>query len=141
MKLKAISIGAALVALLALPSAALAAWGQVTGNVNLRTGPGTSYQRILTLPAGARVWVGGSLNGWYHVRFNGTEGYVSSSYIATAVMMPPRFVRPAPARNGLRMKPWWDDRYHAWYDGRRWYRNGIWYNSPQGLSFGFTFGN
>jgi uncharacterized protein YraI len=141
MKLKALSVGAALVALLALPSAALAAWGQVTGNVNLRSGPGTGYHRILTLPAGARVWVGGTLNGWYHVRFNGTEGYVSSSYVATAVMMPPRFVRPAPPRSGFWKKPWWDDRYHAWYDGRRWYRNGIWYNSPQGFSFGFTFGN
>ncbi len=139
MKLKALSIAAALAAVVALPSAALAAWGQVTGNVNMRTGPGVNYQRITTLPAGARVWVGGSVNGWYHVSYNGRDGYASGNYIATRGTRGPVMHRPPPPRSGYFHKPWWDNRHNAWYDGRRWYRNGIWYNSPNGFSFGFSF--
>ena len=42
MKLRALAIGAVTAAFLAIPTIAMAAWGQVTGNVNLRTGPSTS---------------------------------------------------------------------------------------------------
>ena len=47
---------------------------------------------------------------------------------------------PPPPRYGYWHQPRWDDHYHAWYDGRRWYRNGVWYNSPGGIYFGFSFG-
>jgi hypothetical protein len=51
---------------------------------------------------------------------------------------PPIFMGPAPM-HGYWHKPYWDNRYGAWYDGRRWYRNGVWYNTPN-FSFGFSFG-
>ena len=147
MKLRNLIIGAATAALLAVPTMAMAAWGHVTGNVNLRTGPGTNYARITTLPAGASVFVNGAAgNGWVNVRYGNVTGYVSGNYVTTNVVrprpVPPRrgFFRPPPPRHGYWRKPYWDNRHNAWYDGRRWYRNGVWYNDPSGFSFGFQFG-
>jgi uncharacterized protein YraI len=147
MKLRALAIGAITAAFLAVPTIAMAAWGQVTGNVNLRTGPSTSYAKITTMPAGARVFVNGSAgNGWLSVRYGNVSGYVSGSYVATgyANNPPPRprpgYFRPAPPRFGYWHRPYWDNRHHAWYDGRRWYHNGVWYNDPSGFSLGFSFG-
>ena len=162
MKLKAIVLGAATVAALAIPTVALADWGQITGSVNLRAGPGTGYQRLTTLPAGARIWVNGSAgNGWVSVTYNGNGGYVSGSYVATGYAnnyqrppmahayynrppMSPQFGvfighPPAPTY-GYQRRPWWDDQRQAWYDGHRWYRNGAWYDQPTGFTFGFNFG-
>lgn len=163
MKLKAMVMGAATAALFAIPTVALADWGQVTGDVNLRAGPGTGYQRITTLPGGARIWVNGAAgNGWVSVTFNGLPGYVSGSYVAYgnayiaprpyyAPPPPPPYYtpgpqvgifvgRPPPPTYGYWRKPWWDDRYDAWYDGRRWYRDGDWYEEPSGFSFGINIG-
>lgn len=148
MKLRALAIGAVTAAFLAIPTIAMAAWGQVTGNVNLRTGPSVQYSRILTLPAGASVWVNGPAgNGWLNVRYGNWTGYVSGNYVAGVyagprppVYRPPVYPLPPPPRYGYWHQPRWDDHYHAWYDGRRWYRNGVWYNSPGGIYFGFSFG-
>ncbi len=163
MKIRTALIGAATAALVAIPAIAQAAWGVTTGSVNMRTGPGTSHARITTLPAGAQVFVGGNVGGWYQVTYNGRNGFVSSNYISTAGVRhqpapgwtqgpPPRRGmwnnqgprwagnRPPPPRSGFYRNPWWDARHGAWYDGRRWYHNGAWYNSPNGFSFGFSFG-
>ncbi len=147
MKLKALVIGATTVALLAIPAVANAAWGQLTGSVNLRTGPSTGYARITTLPAGARVWINGSAgNGWVSVQYGNWSGFVSGRYVAgariavPAPMPPPVMHRPPPPHYGYWHQPRWDDRYHAWYDGHRWYRNGVWLSGP-GLHFGVTIGN
>jgi hypothetical protein len=59
---------------------------------------------------------------------------------ARLAVVAPRFVRPLPPRYGYMQRPWWDNRNHAWYDGRRWYFNGRWYDRPSGFSFGFGFG-
>ena len=163
MKLKAIVIGIATAAALAIPTVALADWGQVTGSVNLRTGPGANYHRITTLPAGARIWVNGSAgNGWVSVTWNNNAGFVSGKYVATGYannyhrppMTQPYYYNhrpmgsqfslfighpPAPTY-GYWRKPWWDQNRQAWYDGHRWYHNGVWYNDPSGFSFGFNFG-
>jgi hypothetical protein len=139
---------------MALPNVAQAAWGQATGNVNMRTCASVQCAKITTVPAGAQVWVDGSQNGWYQVNFNGRQGFVSGNYIAVANIGPgprgpnwnrgPRWARGdwrgPPPRSGYWRNPWWDNRHQAWYDGRRWYRNGIWYNDPSGFSFGFSFG-
>ena len=117
----------------------------------MRTCPSTQCARIGTVPAGAQVWVGGMQGGWYQVNFNGRDGFVSGRYIATNFAdRGPRYDRRGPRwannwrgpppRSGFYRNPWWDNRYGAWYDGRRWYRNGIWYNDPSGFSFGFSFG-
>ena len=53
------------------------------GNVlNVRTGPGTSYSRITTIPNGTIVMLRSTENGWSRVLYNGTKlGYVSSQYL------------------------------------------------------------
>lgn len=157
MRLRALALGAVAATMVAVPTIANAAWGQATGSVNMRTCASVQCAKITTVPAGARVWVEGALGSWYQVNFNGRQGFVSGNYIATANLNPgPRFGnrgpgwnrgpnwnqgwRGQPPRSGYWRNPWWDDRYQAWYDGRRWYRNGIWYNDPSGFSFGFSFG-
>ena len=87
--------GAIAVGVLA-PVAAQAAY--VTGSVNLRTGPGTQYARILTIPAGANVSVAGC-SSWCSVNYAGTRGYVSASYVAGGRAGPgprPMMHRPPP---------------------------------------------
>ena len=135
------------IALLAATSTfAAAAPGQAIGAVNLRTGPSTAYPVITTIPAGARVDVR-NCAGWCSVRFGGVSGYASASYIATGAYRPaprvyappPGSYRPPPPRSGYYKRPYWDTRYGAWYDGRRWYANGRWYDRPSGFSFGFGF--
>lgn len=160
MRLRTFALGAVTASMVAIPAIAHAAWGTATGNVNMRTCPSTQCARIGTVPAGAQVWVGGAQGGWYQVNFNGAQGFVSGNYIATNVAMrPPPAYGPGPGfrgpqfggpqygnwrgpppRSGYWRNPWWDNRYQAWHDGRRWYRNGIWYNDPSGFSFGFSFG-
>jgi uncharacterized protein YraI len=54
--LRAAAIAASGAVLLAIATVgAAAAPGVATGSVNLRTGPGTGYARIATIPPGARV--------------------------------------------------------------------------------------
>ena len=62
---------------------AYAETGKVTGSdVNLRSGPGTGYRVVDTLPAGATVTVTDQSNGkWYAVSYNGKSGYMSANYI------------------------------------------------------------
>jgi uncharacterized protein YraI len=145
MKTKTLALGALAAAMMAVPAIAQAAWGVTTGTVNMRADAYVGAPKITTLPANARVWVDGQKNGWFRVTYAGSTGFVSGSYVATGVAMGPRpmvrpMVRPMAPRFGYYQKPWWDNRHQAWYDGRRWYRNGIWYNDPSGFSFGFNFG-
>jgi uncharacterized protein YraI len=66
-------------AALAIPAAAEAAY--TASSVNLRTGPGTNYGIIVTLPAGTYVAVGSCQYGWCSVSTNGYNGWIASSYI------------------------------------------------------------
>jgi hypothetical protein len=140
MTLKATLIAGAMAAGILAPVAAEAAY--VTGNVNLRTGPDTSYPSITTIPAGSQISVGGC-SSWCSVNYRGIRGYVSASYVSGGAIgprPPAMFHRPPPPSWGYYKKPWWDSKRNAWYDGRRWYFNGRWYNQPSGawLSFGFS---
>ncbi len=83
MRTKTIAAGAALLFGISLSSLAHAANAYATGNVNMRTGPGTEYGRIATVPAGAGVTIHGCLRGysWCDVRFAGRRGWVSSNYL------------------------------------------------------------
>jgi uncharacterized protein YraI len=137
MTLKTTLIAGAIAAGVLAPVAAEAAY--VTGSVNLRTGPGTQYARITTIPAGARVNVSGC-SSWCAVNYRGIRGYVSASYVSGGggpAMRPPVMHRPPPPTWGYHKKPWWDSRHNAWYDGQRWYFGGRWYDRPSGFSFGF----
>lgn len=50
-------------------------------SLNLRSGPGTSYSKVASIPANAILTITGIENGWYKTSYNGSEGYVSSDYI------------------------------------------------------------
>ena len=70
--------------------------GKTTGNVNMRSGPSTSYGKVLTdgIPKGATVTLDGAKYSeatsissqlanpyWYKVTYSGKTGYVSAEYI------------------------------------------------------------
>jgi len=69
------------------PGASKAAVGSIvrtTTSLNLRSGPGTQYGVVLTMPAGAQFKITGSLNkGFYPGRYNGTKGWASADYLST----------------------------------------------------------
>lgn len=74
-----------LIAAMLVPGVASAATAAiVTTDLNIRTGPGASYQRFGTIPAGYRVTVLGCLTGynWCDVDWAGTRGWVSGTYLA-----------------------------------------------------------
>ena len=138
--LRSLMIAGFLAAAAALPGTASAAPGFATGNVNLRAGPGTQYPRIVVIPAGAALEFY-SCTSWCNVNYRGYVGWVSARYVRSGnYYRPPVTVfRPSPPRSGYVARPWWDDRYGAWYDGRRWYRDGRWYDRPT-FSLFFRFG-
>ncbi len=75
-----------------------------TDNVNFRTGPGTNYGKVEVspnpIPAGTSVTVYGEAeNGWYHVRFNGKDGYCSADYILVDSGNAPAVTTPLPAES------------------------------------------
>lgn len=54
-----------------------------TGSLNIRSGPGTSYARIGSLPKGETVIVLSTSGGWSRILYYGTKtGYVSAGYLA-----------------------------------------------------------
>lgn len=65
-----------------------------TANLNMRTGPGTSYQIQKVIPKGTQVVISGSMNGWYKVTYQGVTGWASGSYLVSTQAQAPA---PAPA--------------------------------------------
>jgi uncharacterized protein YraI len=126
-------------AFLAAPTAALAAAGWTERDLNLRTGPGTGYARIVTMPAGARVEVLGCAS-WCEVLYRGYHGWAAARYISRGGYRPapPVFVMPPmpPTIYWQYGRPGWDHRHQAWHDGHRWWYGGRWHDRPQ---FGFYF--
>lgn len=58
-------------------------YGQVSttgGTLNLRSGAGTTFDKISSLANGTIVTVLGLENDWYQISYNGTTGYVTSEY-------------------------------------------------------------
>lgn len=51
--------------------------------LNLRSGPGTGYSILLTMPKGSTVTVLSSSGDWSKVTYQGTTGYAYSAYLAT----------------------------------------------------------
>ncbi len=49
--------------------------------VNVRSGPGTGYQVLTTVDAGATMVSAGLSDGWYQIRFNDGYGYVASNFV------------------------------------------------------------
>lgn len=73
--------GLAALALLATTATAFAAPAYATGNVNVRSGPGTGYSRVDTLRRGEQVDVIECRGSWCYVEKRGPDGWVSASYL------------------------------------------------------------
>lgn len=67
-----------------LTGAAAADPAMVVTDSNLRTGPGTQYPIVVTVPGGVSVDVQGCDGNWCVARYAGYEGYISQSLIAAA---------------------------------------------------------
>jgi uncharacterized protein YraI len=65
-----------------LTGAAAADPAMVVTDSNLRTGPGTQYPIVVTVPGGVSVDVQGCDGNWCVARYAGYEGYISQSLIA-----------------------------------------------------------
>ena len=61
------------------------------GNVlNVRSGPGTGYNRVATLPSGSVVLERSRENGWSKVLYHGVKlGYVSNTYLESSQLQVP----------------------------------------------------
>lgn len=87
---------------LQLPSTAPATTVQntytTTANLNMRTGAGTKYRRITTIPKGTKLTVKNYSGGWYQVTYGGRTGYVIDDYVkVTKTSLPATNpVTPAP---------------------------------------------
>ena len=56
----------------------------VKSSVNVRSGPGSSYEKLGSLSEDDEVHITGKCNeyNWYQISFNGTTAYVSASYLS-----------------------------------------------------------
>ena len=62
----------------ALPTA------QTTGDLYLRSGPGSSYSSIVVMPKGSKVTLlGTTTNSFAKVRYNGQDGWAGEKYLQT----------------------------------------------------------
>lgn len=74
--------GLAALALLATTATAFAAPAFATGNVNVRSGPGTGYSRVDTLRRGEQVEVVECRGSWCFIEKRGPDGWVSANYLS-----------------------------------------------------------
>ncbi|WP_291836159.1 SH3 domain-containing protein [Limimaricola sp.] len=81
-KLSSVMLAAGLAALIAGPAAAVDATA-VTA-VNVRSGPGVSFNQLDTLFAGEVVNVTECQSGWCYVEHDGPDGWVSGHYLSAA---------------------------------------------------------
>jgi SH3-like domain-containing protein len=97
---KLLASGLATLAVIATTVAASAAPAIATGNVNVRSGPGTGYPRVDTLQRGQRVDVQYCRGSWCYVEKRGPDGWVSANYLSSG-------------------RPSWDDDWDDdWYNPR-----------------------
>lgn len=65
-------------------------------SLNVRSGPGSSCEKIGTLSSGKQVDILDTKDGWHRIDFNGKPGYVSSQYvILTTTQQPAADTQPA----------------------------------------------
>ena len=130
--------GLAALSLLASGGAAFAAPAYVTGNINVRSGPGTGYSVIDTIRRGESVDVQQCRGSWCYVEKRGPDGWVSANYLERGgrpgwnddddYYRPPVY-RPHPPR-----PPRWDNGpsrpHYPRYPDRR--DNSVCVNGPNG---------
>jgi len=101
-------------AVLLLSAGAAAAYpATVTGNLNMRSGPGTGYPVLDTLPPGTVVDVRGCTGSWCDIG----SGWVSASYLARGGYAPAPVVAAPPVVSFyVGSDPYyWDDDGYYWY--------------------------
>jgi uncharacterized protein YraI len=117
--------------LLLSAGAASATPALVTGDLNLRTGPGTQYGILTVLPDGVTVNVRGCAAGWCRIAWRGGYGFASSHYLdfgggpIYAAPPPPAYYAPPPVvRFGFSWggRRWHHDRYRHRDRDRRHHR-------------------
>src|SRR5579875_1508641 len=136
MQTKLLTLAAGL--LLVSAGAASASPGRTTTDLNLRSGPGTSYSVIDTMPAGAPVDIRGCSGSWCRVAYGGTVGYAAANLLAgTSRTVVRTYTAPAvetaPAYAYFGPDYWGPD--YA-YD----YGPGLGFAYEPGFSIGFGFG-
>lgn len=70
--------------ILSMPAAAAAqSAGTVTTDLNMRAGPGGSYEVVSVIPTGAPIEINGCVDAgtWCEVVYDGERGYASASYL------------------------------------------------------------
>ena len=102
-----------------LVSAGIASAATVINDLNLRSGPGTGYRVVDTMPAGAYVNVIGCNGNWCRVNWHGRVGYASANYLGGggAYAAAPVYVAPPPAVSfgfGFGSGPRWHHDRHPW---------------------------
>lgn len=55
--------------------------GTTTTTLNVREGAGTNFKKVGTLKEKTTITVIGSKSGWYKIKFNGKNAYVSAKYV------------------------------------------------------------
>jgi uncharacterized protein YraI len=77
-------MGVAIFALAAMAIWSTAEAASTTRAVNMRSGPGTGYSVITTVPGGVPITIYGCAGGWCQAAYGRWSGYVSAAYIANA---------------------------------------------------------
>lgn len=126
--LKKTLISTALACGLLAPGAAIAATTAITTtDLNIRTGPGTAYQRFDTIPSSNRVVVHGCLDGynWCDVGWRGERGWVSGNYLAyRSERYRDRTISSVGVSIGVPVLGFEPYAYHGrYYRDRPWYRD------------------
>jgi len=125
--MKRISTFAALsLSLIAIP-AVFAADGYVTGNVNLRAGPDSSYPRVTMLQAGTPVAIEGCIDGWSwcdvataEERGWVTGNFLQEEYQGQRVLIPEYGLQIGIPIVSFAFGTYWDQHYRSrpWYGNR-----------------------
>ena len=117
-------------ALLLFAGVAAAAPATARTDLNLRSGPGTQFPVVGSIPAGETVDVGGCTGSWCQVNFSGGSGFANRSYLALAGGGPSVGVAVAPG-------PVYDDTPDYAYDDS--YDYGYGYGPSVGFYAGSRF--
>jgi hypothetical protein len=143
----------AALAILAVTGGVAAAQSPVT-NLNMRSGPGTSYQVLGVIPAGAPVAVLGCDGSWCQVNYAGRIGYANGSYLgggSGAIVGAPGAAAAYASGGGYGYGPTFGYGYrrgyagyggYAGYDGSAGYDGYAGYggNAGYGAGYGLTIG-
>jgi len=138
-------------------TSAFAADGYVTGNVNLRAGPDSSYPSVAMLGAGTPVAIQGCVDGWSwcDVAAGNNRGWVAGNFLqeeyqGQRVLVPSYGVQIGIPIVAFAFGAYWDDHYRnrSWYHDRdRWshvtphYRPVAVYGGSHGNSYPNSHGN